>query len=109
MNEVDPNGISQHEPGAKLDHGKVQMGLVFGGFARSLEEVGKVATYGANKYTPDGWKHVPNPVERYTNAMLRHWVAYSKGEVLDKDTGLSHFAHFTWNALAVLHFLSGHD
>jgi hypothetical protein len=51
MTETDPNGLDPHEPGAKLDAGKIRPQLVLGGFSRALEEVVKVGTYGANKYT----------------------------------------------------------
>ena len=69
--ESDPNGIQQHEPGAKLDAGKNRLGLVFSGFALALQAVGAVGTYGANKYTDEGWKAVPDANKRYTDAMLR--------------------------------------
>ena len=101
-NEKDPNGLDQHQPGAKLDDGKNRLGLVLSGFARALLEVGKVGTYGANKYTDNGWKSVPNAVERYTDAMYRHLLKEALDERFDKDTELLHAAHTAWNALARL-------
>ena len=53
--EADPNGKRPNEAGAKLDAGKNRLGLVLCGFARALQEVGKVGTYGATKYTDNGW------------------------------------------------------
>ena len=53
--ELDPNGKDPHAPGAKLDQGKIRMGLVMGGFARALLAVGEVGTFGANKYSDNGW------------------------------------------------------
>lgn len=100
--EADPHGKAQNEPGAKLDHGKARLGLVLGGFSPALEEVGKIGTFGANKYSPNGWLSVPNGVERYTDAMLRHWLKECKGEALDPETELLHAAHLAWNALARL-------
>lgn len=100
--EKDPTGRSAHEPGAKLDAGKNRLGLVLGGFARALREVGWVGTYGANKYTPDGWIEVPNGVERYTDALHRHLLEEKAGAACDIDTGLLHAAHAAWNALARL-------
>ena len=48
----------------------------------SLTEVVKVLEYGANKYKePGNWKKVE--VERYHEALWRHWVAYNSGEKLD--------------------------
>lgn len=100
--ESDPHGTPQHAPGAKLDAGKLRAGLVLGGFARALREVSAVGTYGANKYTPNGWMHVPNGVERYTDAMHRHLLAEATGEARDPDTEILHAAHAAWNALARL-------
>lgn len=103
--ETDPHGTDPHSPGAKLDAGKNRLGLVLGGFAKALEEVGKVGTYGAEKYSPDGWKHVPNSVERYDNAMMRHWFAQRTDAQTDSATGLMHQAQVAWNALAVLELM----
>lgn len=103
--EVDPNGLSQHSPGAKLDKGKNRLGLVLMDFASALIEVGKVGTYGAGKYTPHGWVTVQDAEERYTDAMFRHLLAEGNGELKDPDTQLLHAAHAAWNALARLRFI----
>jgi hypothetical protein len=100
--ERDPLGKDPHTPGAKLDAGKLRPGLVLGGFARALKEVIKVGTYGANKYTDNGWMEVPNGIQRYEEAKLRHWLAQQMGEECDPDTGILHAAHEAWNALARL-------
>ena len=100
--ELDPLGKDAHQPGAKLDAGKNRLGLVLGGFARALEKVGEVGTYGANKYTDNGWLSVPNGEERYTDAMLRHLVKNLAGKKFDDDTGIYEAAHVAWNALARL-------
>ena len=102
IGKVDPNGIDQHAPGAKLDNGKPRHGLVLGAFANALTEVAKVGTFGANKYSDNGWLSVPNGKARYTDALLRHHFAEAGGEALDEDSGLRHAAHRAWNALAVL-------
>ena len=103
--ESDPNGIPQHAPGAKLDAGKTRLWLVFSGFANALEEVGKVGTFGAKKYSDDGWRSVPDGAARYTDALLRHLLKEATGEALDADSGLQHAAHAAWNALARLELL----
>jgi hypothetical protein len=100
--ENDPTGRNPHEAGAKLDAGKLRAGLVLGDFSRALTEVCAVGTFGANKYTPHGWLSVPDAQQRYTDAMMRHWLKDQTGEVVDPDSGLSHKAHFAWNALAIL-------
>jgi hypothetical protein len=72
------------------------------GFARALEAVGGVGTFGAVKYTPFGWIEVPNGQERYDDAMWRHWISNAKGEEVDSESELAHLAHLAWNALATL-------
>lgn len=103
--EHDPFGLSAHVPGAKLDAGKIRPALVLGGFARALKEVARVGTYGAQKYTENGWVLVANGVDRYDDAMLRHWLDEHSGVELDRDTELRHAAHAAWNALARLDLL----
>ena len=100
--EVDPLGKNPHEAGAKLDAGKPRPALVLGGFARALIEVSKVGTYGALKYTDNGWQSVPNGEARYDDANLRHWLYEKAGQGCDVDTELLHAAHAAWNALARL-------
>lgn len=100
--EKDPNGIEQHAAGSKLDAGKTRLGLVLGGFSKALEEVGKVGTFGANKYTDNGWKSVPNGEARYTDALFRHLLKESTEGLYDSETELQHAAHAAWNALARL-------
>jgi len=108
--EKDPNGKAQHEKGAKLDAGKLRPALVFRGFARALEAVAEIGTFGANKYTDNGWLEVPRGQERYEDAHLRHKLKEWKGEELDPESQYSHLAHTAWNALAELElFLRGKE
>lgn len=101
--EADPTGRSPHEPGAKLDAGKVMAGTL-GDFALALTAVAEVATFGAKKYTRGGWQTVPNAEQRYTDAMWRHLLKEGY-EDLDPDSNLSHAAHLAWNALARLEIM----
>lgn len=104
--EEDPNGLDQHTPGAKLDAGKVRMDLMLHGFARALVEVGKVTTYGAQKYTDNGWAAVSNGVARYSDAMQRHYMQEATEGEMDTDgSGLMHAAQVAWNALARLELM----
>lgn len=105
MNDIDPNGKSPRSPGSKLDTGKNRVGLVLGTFANALVAVSAVGTFGANKYTDNGWLTVPNGRARYTDAMLRHYLKESMGEALDQDSKLHHAAHLAWNALARLELM----
>ncbi|MEY8688401.1 MAG: dATP/dGTP diphosphohydrolase domain-containing protein [Leptothrix sp. (in: b-proteobacteria)] len=105
MTEKDPSGLDPHTPGAKLDAGKQRPGLVLGAFAHALQAVTAVGTYGAKKYSPNGWLHVDSGLERYTDAMLRHQLAELGGEKYDPDTGIAHAAHAAWNSLARLELM----
>lgn len=102
--ERDPEGRSPDTPGAKLDAGKVRLGLVLGDFGRALVQVGHVGTYGAKKYSEHGWLQVPNGIERYSDAMYRHLLAESTSAT-DPETGILHAAHAAWNALARLELM----
>ena len=76
------------EAGIKHDQNKIRYDLVP---PRALEGLAKVLTFGANKYTPNGWKSVDK--DRYIAAAMRHFEAYRKGEVNDVESGLPHMYH----------------
>ena len=97
------NTIKQlHLPGMKYDGGKPNLSLVFGGFSKALVDVGQIGTFGARKYTPNGWKEVDNLTERYTSALLRHLFSTMANDKFDPETGRLHLSHVAWNALAIL-------
>ena len=98
MKEKDPNGIEAHAAGAKLDHGKLRAGLVLQGFKRALIGVSKVGTFGASKYSDDGWKSVANGFSRYQDALYRHLLV----DGVDEQSGLPHLYHAAWNLLAMI-------
>lgn len=103
--EADPEGLDQHAPGAKLDAGKRRPALVLKGFSRALMRVADVGTYGAIKYSDNGWQDVKDGENRYEDAAMRHWLKAAAGEEIDPDTGIEHAAHEAWNKLAKLEFL----
>ena len=88
------------EKGVKLDTGKPRMELLP---LEALESIAEVMTFGANKYCDNGWKTVPNGLDRYKGALLRHLVAIEKGETVDPESGLDHYAHVACNALFMLY------
>lgn len=96
--------MTLHVKGAKDDKGKLRMGLVISGFIPAILEVCKIGTFGANKYTANGWQEVEKGYDRYEDAMFRHWAAFKMGEKNDPESGFPHLAHFAWNALAILTF-----
>lgn len=90
------------DKGVKYDTEKPRMDLVLRGFSHAIEDVADVGTYGAEKYTDDGWQSVDNGIERYLSAMIRHYLKYRQGEMYDTESELPHLSHMAWNALAVL-------
>lgn len=101
--DKDPNGIDQHDLGAKLDDGK-PMASLLQYFGLALLEIAKVGTFGAKKYTRGGWQFVDDGFNRYSDAMLRHYFAEYYNE-LDDDSSMYHAAQTAWNALARLELM----
>lgn len=85
--------------GLKNDSAKPRAGLVLGGFADALLAVSKLGTFGAEKYSPNGWQKVDE--ERYRDAIVRHLLAYLSSEKIDADSGCEHITSVAWNALAL--------
>jgi len=65
----------------------------------------QVLTYGAKKYVDYGWQNVSNPQSCYYSALMRHLMAYRRGEYADPESGLPHTAH----AAACIHFMQWHE
>lgn len=111
VRESDPSGLNQHQAGAKLDAGKVDMSLLTL-WPRALREVCRVGTLGASKYSRGGFLSVSNGVIRYTAAMLRHLFkeeqTYDDDPYYDTEAGaawkgtIRHDAQVAWNALSRL-------
>lgn len=83
---------------AKHDQNKLRMDLIPPSTFTALAEV---LTMGANKYGANSWQNLPDFNNRYYGALLRHLIAWRSGELLDKESGLSHLKH----ALANIVFL----
>lgn len=94
--------IQPPRDGIKHDKGKNRLGLVLGGFARALQEVGRVGTSGAKIYGDNNWIELTDGEERYYDAMFRHILKEAADQKLDVDSGMYHAAHIAWNALARL-------
>lgn len=95
--------LSEHSF-VKADSGKLQWSLL--PFAE-VEEVVKVLMKGASKYSPDNWKKCDN-TKRYEDALMRHVIAYIKGNKIDEVSqggdGLPHLAHAICNCLFLMWF-----
>jgi len=84
------------ESGVKHDTGKLRYDLYP---IDAYKGCTKVITFGAEKYTPNGWKDV-KPKRRYYAALMRHILAQieyeeqgGKGLALDEESGLPHLDH----------------
>jgi len=87
--------------GHKDDKGKPRWDLVP---YKQLEDVVKVLGYGADRYGANNWMLVDDAKNRYFAAMMRHIVAYIKGEKLDSESNLPPLAHAICCALYLMYF-----
>lgn len=85
----------------KHDEGKLQYRLLT---PQILKEMAKVMTFGANKYDANSWQDVPDAIDRYTDALIRHIEAWRSGEKEDQESNIHHLAHAACNAMFLLYF-----
>lgn len=85
---------------AKQDNGKLRPSLIpWAG----IWQVIKVGEFGAKKYSPGSWKHLPNAKARYSEALRRHVLELMDDiDAIDGESGLSSLSHLVWCGLAVL-------
>lgn len=69
-------------------------------FPNAIRGVAFVSEFGATKYAWNGWLHVPNGHDRYSDGLVRHLTLEGEGQVLDDESGFHHDLHAAWNALA---------
>lgn len=93
---VEPNSRGA---GLKFDGDKSRWSLLMGGMPKALAGVAAVLTFGAKKYAAHSWKQVENNTERYRDALYRHLNQLETGELVDAESGLSHWDHIACNAL----------
>lgn len=91
---------SSNDTGKKNDAEKNRLDLIS---PIAIEELGKVLTFGANKYSSRNWEKGINWT-RIIGAILRHTIAYMRGEDKDPETGLSHMSHVLTEAMFLIHF-----
>lgn len=61
-----------------------------------------VLGYGAQKYARDSWRLVPDAIDRYFSAAMRHLTAMAAGETVDAESGHQHLGHVTCNVVFLL-------
>lgn len=67
-----------------------------------IQDIVKVYTEGSKKYGDNNWQNLPNGMQRYKAALLRHLVEFDSGKEIDTETGCRHLAQVAWNAIAML-------
>lgn len=92
---------SQESVGHKADQEKNRLDLIEPEF---IEGVGKVLTFGADKYEPNNWQKVDDAENRYYAAAMRHLMAWRKGEKTDPESGISHLFHVACNIMFLQYF-----
>ena len=94
----------------KHDSGKTDWSLMP---FEAVEEINKVLEFGARKYnegqtTREHWNWAKGQglgIPRVLSAIFRHLFAFSRGEKLDPETGLSHIAHAGCGIIFILYYL----
>jgi len=85
--------------GLKYDKDKTRYDLIPVGVIR---ELAKVLTMGAKKYAPNSWQNLPDFNDRYYAGLLRHLMAWRRGEWRDPESGRLHLSHVLCNAAFLL-------
>lgn len=88
------------ELGERKNSGKSRYDLLP---AFAIEELVKVLTYGANKYSDRNWEKGLSWTETF-GSLMRHAWAWMKGEDRDKESQCLHMAHVACNALFLVEF-----
>lgn len=101
MNLAKSSALVSSTAGRKDDQGKNRLDLIEPEF---IEGVGKVLTFGAEKYEENSWQKVENAENRYYAAAMRHLLAWRKGEKIDPESGLNHLDHVACNIMFLQHF-----
>lgn len=95
---------SKYEPveqGRKHDSNKPRYSLLPSG---TVNQVIQVLEYGAVKYEPENWQHVPSARTRYYDAAMRHIDDWWNGSEVDEESSLPHLAHAICCLLFLLWF-----
>lgn len=91
--------MTEKPQGMKFDQGKPRYDLVPWA---AMDDVVRVLTYGAQKYSDNNWLLVEKKEQRYPSAAMRHISAYMQGERYDPETGINHMAHAICSLLFIL-------
>lgn len=83
----------------KFDDNKIKLELIP---LETINEIGKVLTFGAKKYKENSWQNLDKFEDRYFGACLRHLIAHRTGEKIDNESNLPHLSHTITNLIFLL-------
>lgn len=86
---------TEMDQGLRYSSGKNRLDLIP---CSLIDGVGRVLTFGAQKYAPDNWrKFNQQQVKECIGSAMRHIEQYRQGNWLDPESGLPHLAHAATN------------
>ena len=88
----------------KKDKGKPRVELIP---PEIIEEIGYVLAFGADKYGEHNWRKGLKWTRIYAS-VLRHLLAWAKGEKYDKESGLPHLNHAITNLIFLREYEERH-
>lgn len=92
--------VKQKEKAVRYNQDKLRVDLIP---TELTEQVAKVFTFGANKYSANNWKGFSQEQQdEIIGSLLRHILEYQKGNKFDDESGLHHLAHAACN-LSLIH------
>lgn len=83
------------EKSLRYNKGKLKWGLVHW---KSLNPLVRVLEFGADKYAPDNWKKGLD-LDEILESTMRHLTSMMDGEMVDKESQLSHVGHILCNMM----------
>lgn len=92
--------MSEKGSAKRFNEGKVRLDLVP---TSLVTEVGKVLTFGANKYGDNNWRNLMC-WSKCIASLERHLVAFKNGIDFDEESGLLHLSHLACNVAFLLEY-----
>ncbi len=92
--------MNDSEKGIKYDNNKLRYDLLP---SYPLEQLVKVYTYGAQRYTDNNWRKGLK-WSRVFAAIMRHLWSWWKDEDNDPESNISHLAHAAWGCFTLLEY-----
>ena len=102
----DMKGENMKDQTAKADAGKLELSLVP---VQIIRDIAEVRMYGNRKYhDPNNWKTVE--IERYINALCRHFLAFlDDPDSMDDESGIPHYKHMVCNMAFICDMMKRKD